>query len=62
MIDCLRSLLRPVSFLSAAAAVAAMALSAGAQAQTAPASAARTRSRDSLTSVSAKPTRVMVEL
>ncbi len=40
MIDCLRSLLRPVSFLSAAAAVAAMALSAGAQAQTAPASAA----------------------
>ena len=40
MIDCLRSLLRPVSFLSAAAAVAAMASSAGAQAQTAPASAA----------------------
>lgn len=40
MIDCLRSLLRPVFCLPVAAAVAAFSLSAGAKAQTAPASAA----------------------
>ena len=38
MIDCLRSLLRPVVCLPSAAAVLALALSAGAVAQTAPAS------------------------
>ena len=41
MIDCLRSLLRPVVCLPAAASVLALALTAGAVAQTAPASSTR---------------------